>query len=310
MANTGSAWGWLVAVGWSLGALAVGCAPLAFGARVPAVPATLEGARVERGPGADPSAPPPTLQGLLADVLGASATCVGEQHDDPRHHAVQASLLALLVEHSPRRLGLGMEMFQRPFQPVLDDYVTGAIDDARLTEVTQWRQRWGYDFAMYRPLLRLAHDHQVQVIALNAPRELTRRVARGGLDALPSAARAELPELDLNDADHQRFFDAAMGDPVHASAGGAAPHEGRFYVAQVIWDETMASTAVAWLNAEPDHRQMLVLAGNGHCHDSAIVRRMRRRAPGLRTVSLLLRSGSDGRLAEHSRADYVLTLGP
>ncbi|MCB9575386.1 MAG: ChaN family lipoprotein, partial [Kofleriaceae bacterium] len=60
---------------------------------------------------------------------------------------------------------------------------------------------------------------------------------------------------------------------------GAAPpmpSADAVYTVQVLWDETMASTAAAWVSAADD-RAMVILAGNGHCHDSAIVRRVSRR---------------------------------
>jgi len=44
----------------------------------------------------------------------------------------------------------------------------------------------------------------------------------------------------------------------------------------VIWDETMAAPASKWLTAHPQER-MVILAGGGHCHDSAIVGRLKRR---------------------------------
>jgi uncharacterized iron-regulated protein len=50
----------------------------------------------------------------------------------------------------------------------------------------------------------------------------------------------------------------------------------RMYSVQVLWDETMASGAADWL-ARDRARQMVILAGDGHCHDSAIVARLKRR---------------------------------
>ena len=38
----------------------------------------------------------------------------------------------------------------------------------------------------------------------------------------------------------------------------------------------MADTAAKWLMAQSD-RRLVILAGHGHCHESAIIRRMRRR---------------------------------
>jgi uncharacterized iron-regulated protein len=66
---------------------------------------------------------------------------------------------------------------------------------------------------------------------------------------------------------------AAHGKP---DAGEEMPSEDRIYTVQVIWDETMADTAAKWLAANPDAR-VVIIAGNGHCHDTAIVGRLKRR---------------------------------
>ena len=54
------------------------------------------------------------------------------------------------------------------------------------------------------------------------------------------------------------------------------PSADRIYTVQVIWDETMADTAATWLKAHADGH-LVILAGGGHCHDSAIVNRIKRR---------------------------------
>jgi uncharacterized iron-regulated protein len=53
-----------------------------------------------------------------------------------------------------------------------------------------------------------------------------------------------------------------------------------YYAAQVAWDETMAETASQWFLAAEKAGQrarLLIFAGGGHCHDSAIPRRLARR---------------------------------
>jgi len=54
------------------------------------------------------------------------------------------------------------------------------------------------------------------------------------------------------------------------------PSADRIYTVQVIWDETMADSAARWLAAHPDGH-LILLAGNGHCHDSAVIGRLKRR---------------------------------
>jgi uncharacterized iron-regulated protein len=76
-----------------------------------------------------------------------------------------------------------------------------------------------------------------------------------------------------------------------------------FYEAQVIWDETMAESASAWLS-DPEPRQIMVVAGNGHCHQSAVPGRVERRQHH-KTLSILLRTGNN-ELPAFSRSDYVV----
>jgi uncharacterized iron-regulated protein len=198
-------------------------------------------------------------------------------------------------------------MFQRRFQPALDDLSRGLIGLEQLAVATEWADNWGFDYGMYRPLLQTATESHVQLVALNAPRALTRAVARHGLLALPPDVSRSLPELDLGDVEHKRYFFAAMGLNDTTAGEGSHGHHGdgeRFYAAQVLWDETMAESAAAWLTHPA--RRMMVIAGNGHCHETAIPKRARRRVPDLETVSVLLRSGDD-ELPPHAQSDFVVT---
>jgi uncharacterized iron-regulated protein len=219
-----------------------------------------------------------------ARLATARAVCVGEEHRNPHHHWFQLQVVQHLAKAWPRA-ALGMEMFQRPFQGVLDDYAARRIDDAALRSRSGWEDRWGFDFGFYRPIIAAAVDAHEALLALNAAKELTKKVAHKGLEGLTPDERAQLPQLELHDATHRAWFDALMDD-----MGGSAAHGGksdasdsddkpsadRIYTVQVIWDETMAETSARWLAAHPDGR-LVILAGTGHCHDSAIVGRLKRR---------------------------------
>ncbi|MFW5876228.1 MAG: ChaN family lipoprotein [Myxococcota bacterium] len=243
----------------------VGCAP----ERGPAAPTpdehepTIVDARSGRPVGWDP---------FMADLMRAEVVYVGEQHADPRHHAVQADLVRALHARDPS-LAIGLEMIQRPFQPALDAWVAGRIDEAELLERTEWQKRWGFDFALYLPILAHARAHGLPLIALNAPGEVTRRVARKGLDGLGAEQRAALPELDLGDDEHRALVRDALAG--HGDLDEQALEQ--FYAAQVIWDETMAQ-AVAAYRARPDAAaRMVVLAGAMHVLRPAIPLRAARR---------------------------------
>jgi uncharacterized iron-regulated protein len=244
----------------------------------------------------------------------ARAVCIGEEHPNPHHHWVQLhavqKLIASLGKDEP--FALGLEMVQRPFQGVLDDYAAKRIDVAALKSRVGWEERWGYDFGFYGPTLDAAAAAGGKLLALNTSRELTKKVSRQGLESLTPDERAQVPELKLDDARHRAWFDALMnemgGAHAHSQAKqaekqaekqdepkaekqaepneAADPHGSkdkpqmpsaeRIYTVQVLWDETMADGGAKWLAANPRGR-LVILAGNGHCHDSAIVGRLKRR---------------------------------
>jgi uncharacterized iron-regulated protein len=233
-------------------------------------------------------------------LAAARAVCVGEEHPNPHHHWVQLHVVRELFKRLPpgTKLALSMEMFQRPFQGVLDDYAAHRIDGAQLRSRSGYEERWGYDFGFYGPTIDAAVGAGAQLLAANAAKELTKKVSHHGLDALTADEKAQVPELRLDDPAHRAWFDALMEDmggssahaqarpesdatpaatPPHADADAAElPSADRIYTVQVIWDETMADTSARWLAANPGGH-LVLLAGNGHCHDSAIINRMKRR---------------------------------
>jgi uncharacterized iron-regulated protein len=226
----------------------------------------------------------------------ARAVCVGEEHPNPHHHWVQLDVVRHLAPHW-HDFALGMEMVQRPFQGALDDFAAHKIDDAALKSRTGWEDRWGYDYNFYGPTIHAAVDAHGSLLALNASKELTKKVVHHGLESLTPEEKAQVPQLDLDDKAHRAWFDSVMEEMGGGAAHAHKPEKGepapttehtsgdtdpempsaeRIYTVQVIWDETMADTAATWLKAHPDGH-LVILAGGGHCHDSAIVNRMKRR---------------------------------
>jgi uncharacterized iron-regulated protein len=234
----------------------------------PPAPAPAPRARALPAPGAilDPRSGAPVAFDAMADRLAtASLVHVGEQHDQAHHHAFQARVLRALADRwKGKPVALGLEMFSRPTQAALDAYVKGEIDEAAMLERTEWKTRWGFGWEMYAPMLRLCRERGIPVVALNAEKEITRTVSRGGLEALTPEQRASLPPLDVEDAGHRAFVKEAFG--AHGASMPAERFE-RFYLAMVIWDEVMSSTAAAWLAANGPESRMVVVAGNGHVAD-------------------------------------------
>jgi uncharacterized iron-regulated protein len=271
------------------------------------------------------------------ELATADAVCVGEVHVNPHHHWAQLEILDRLSERSQREgraMALGMEMFQRPFQGILEDFALGRIDEQALLSRSGWAARWGYDFELYRPLVRMAVARGMALLALNLADELRKKVSHHGLEGLSKADRDQLPEVDLANEAHRAWFQGLMddmggahghgeddhgADGPHGGAGEGDDDEGaaraeRIYSVQVLWDETMAESAATWLAAETG-RRMIILAGSGHCHDSAIVARMQRRGIGkVVSVRPLLDAGEEGEDVSAGLAepitDYLFVMSP
>jgi uncharacterized iron-regulated protein len=215
-----------------------------------------------------------SFEAMIASLSSANQVYVGEIHDDKLQHEAQLWVLKALFYQRPGQVAVGMEMFQRPFQPVLDLYVAGEIGEKAMIRETQYEQRWGYDFSLYRGILRFSLDHGVPVVALNAPTELVKKISKGGIEGLTPEERQQVPELDLNDAAHKARIKASFDEHPH---GG---NFDKFYTIQTLWDETMADSAVNFLKPLNGQVQMVIIAGHGHTdHGNGIPLRVKRRLP-------------------------------
>lgn len=240
-----------------------------------------------------------TADALLATLADKQVILVGEQHDRYDHHLNQLAILHTLHQKNPK-ITIAVEWFQQPFQPVLDAYLAGNLDEAELLRQSEYYSRWGYDFRQIRPLLAYAKQHKLPVLALNAPVELTRKVGKGGLQALDASERAQLPP-DITPAPAAYRTRLAAVFHEHGMDGDAALDN--FVWVQRVWDETMAYNIVRHLQAQPE-RQIIVFAGVGHMSDGmGIPADVQRRLPQVRLVTL---ASADATETHPPKVDYVL----
>lgn len=247
---------------------------------------------------------------LLRILRPARVVYVAERHDRAPDHAVQLAVLAGLYRQDPS-LALGVEMLPRSKQAMVDAYVRGDYDEEAFLAHVDWERTWGFDFALYRPLFAFARERGIRIIALNARPELTRAVARNGLEGLEPALAEELPEMDLDHQKHRDYVRRAFG---LTDESGEEVHPGfvfeSFYEAQVVWDETMAETVARTLTSTAGPRRMVVIAGSGHVEFRFGIpdRAARRGAEPFRTVLPVLYDELDesvDQLVESSIADFI-----
>ncbi len=238
---------------------------------------------------------------VLSAIANAQVVYLGETHSSEADHTAQLAIVEALAEQN--EIAIGLEMFQRPFQPALDSYLTGDITEAELIEQSEYETRWGYDWEFYAPVLRYAKENQIPLIALNTPAEVTRQVATDGLSSLSGKALTYIPPVEDIDTTDEAYRDAVSAVfNAHGDMGHSLNFE-NFFAAQVLWDETMAERIVTQLAAEPA-RQVIVLVGEGHiAYDYGIPNRVERRITDIEHASVRLMPAEQSVDADFS--DYV-----
>jgi hypothetical protein len=184
----------------------------------------------------------PDLAGIIPQLAEKRVVFVGERHNRFDHHLTQLEIIRRLHERHPR-LAIGMEAFQQPFQHVLDDYIAGSLSERELLRNSEYFSRWRLDFRLYAPILRYAREHQLPVVALNLPAELTAKVAQAGFAALDEADQALLPvEIDRSDTAYEQRLRKIFEQ--HPDSGRSFES---FIDVQLLWDEGMAEQAADYL---------------------------------------------------------------
>lgn len=186
---------------------------------------------------------------FTAVLARAKVVMVGETHDNPLHHQIQAEVFASM----PAGTVLGLEMLDHTQQGTLDAFMAGAMSEADFAKF--WKRAWGFDYSLYKPLFDAAKAKGASALALNAPRDVIRQVARGGLASLTPAQRALLAP-SINPITHPKYL--AYVKKALAEHGPMDPaREARMLEAQAAWNETMAWKAFGV-------PQIMIAAGSGH----------------------------------------------
>jgi uncharacterized iron-regulated protein len=240
-----------------------------------------------------------TFEELIAHISSKDLIFVGEAHDNPDHHLIQVQILQAVASRSPF-LTMGMEFFQKHQQPMVDRYVQGESTEKEFLEAVNWKRTWGFDYHLYRPLMQFARERRYQVLAINAPNDLVRKVARTGLKALEPSERDQLPkEIDLTQDRHRAFLNGIYKEH--------SPRDLKdfdfFYEAQCVWEETMAHHLAEHLASGKG--RLIAFTGNGHIVNKfGIPDRTARRVPAsMVTVMPYPLNGKE--TIDREIADYV-----
>ncbi len=230
---------------------------------------------------------------IIETVSDKPVIFVGERHTNYEDHKVELDIIMELFRRG-KKFAIGMEMFQRPFQKAIDDYLSGVIDERKFLKDSEYFKRWRFDYGLYREIIEFAKAKGIPIEALNLRFEIINKVASGGLDSLSEAEKKEIPQdMDMADETYKKRLKDIFG---RHPAGTTFDN---FYQSQILWDETMAHSAAQFLKDKPDY-QIVILAGAEHImYASGIPRRLHRLTG--KEYATLINGEFDGDIG-----DYVL----
>ena len=237
-----------------------------------------------------------------AALARAHFVALGETHDNPLHHELQARALAAMVA-AGRRPAVAFEMLDLAQQPQVDSVLTGSPphDPDALAKAVGWADTGWPDFALYRPVFATALAAELPIVAANLSRKQVRAVVKSGASTLTPAVRqlldraGPLPEAaaqEIRDEmweSHCRELPRSMLDP--------------FVTMQRARDAQLAERVLA---ARGDGA--VLIAGSGHARtDRAVPSYLAREAPDRSRAAVAFLEVSETR---RTPADYADAFGP
>jgi len=218
---------------------------------------------------------------LVERLARADFVLLGERHDNPDHHMLQAEVLRSLIAFG-RHPAVGFEMLGLDDASIIAGHLAAAPNDAAgLGRAVNWNQRGWPDWAMYQPIAEAALQAKLRIVATNLPLTTARRMTRDGLAALePRVMR----ELDLDRPPPEPVF-ARMAADIRDAHCGHAPEKSLKPMVDVqrARDAQMTQSLIA----AGDPGGAILVAGAGHVRtDYGIPVYIRAKAPHKRVISI------------------------
>ena len=201
-----------------------------------------------------------SLEKIVSRMIEADVLFFGEEHNDSTGHYLENKIFRELYSIYGNRIVLSLEMFETDGQLVLNEYLSGKIDEARFSkDIRLWS-----NYKDYRPMIEYAKQNSIRVIAANPPRRYVTMVSRRGmvsLDSLSKEAKKLLPPIPfdtLTGRYREKFFETMKGSP-----GGNNP---KVYHSQSLWDAGMSYSIYSYLKKNKGQK-VFHCVGKFHCDE-------------------------------------------
>ena len=138
-----------------------------------------------------------TYDQLIKSLSKVDVVFIGEIHNCTITHWLELKLLESLYKADKKKLKIGLEMFERDNQLILNEYLQGQITGDRFEDEVRLWSNYSTDYA---PLISFARENHVPVIATNVPRRYATAVKEHSLaylDSLSAEAKSYMAPLPI-----------------------------------------------------------------------------------------------------------------
>jgi uncharacterized iron-regulated protein len=228
---------------------------------------------------------------LYRDLAQARFVLLGERHDNPDHHRLQARAVKEVLR-AGRRPAVVFEMLELESQPAIDRYrAQPAATAAGFGDAVGWNTSSWPPFTEYQPIFELLFTARLRILAGNLARASVRSLVKQGPSALPEAERREL----RLDEPFPAELEAPLIEELRASHCGHLPEQllAPMALAQHARDARMARVLLG-----VEEQPAVLVAGSGHARlDRGVPYYLGLEAPGAQVVSVAIIE------VEHEQAD-------
>ena len=192
---------------------------------------------------------------------------LGETHDNPEHHRLQAKLIKQMVQTSKQTNTLPpaivMEMIRVDQMPRLESYLNSKDPKAEhLGTALQWRANGWPDWAIYQPIGEQILKHKLDVYPGMASRRLNNYLIKNNIFSLPEASQKKL-KLDVKLSPK---LAKSLQEEIKAAHCNKLPARVIMPMANVqrFRDAWMADVMITAATDQKSPRQVILIAGSGH----------------------------------------------
>ncbi|WP_193173086.1 ChaN family lipoprotein [Nisaea nitritireducens] len=254
---------------------------------------------------------PLSIDRLATDLADRRFVLLGEKHDNPEHHDIQADILRRMIA-AGRKPALVWEMIERGKQPEIDSFVEAEdTDPDAFADAVGWAESGWPDWKFYRPIAELALTAGLPMVAGNLDADTVRAISRG--DMTNTDLRAA---LRLDEAVPESVRDALL-DEVYRGHCGLIPRTklSPMVAVQIARDASLAEAMVR--SAAMADGAVLIAGGQHARRDTGAGYHLEQRFGGKNIVSIGLLEGDleivwagEEHAIPASRFDYVWYTDP